>query len=307
MIVALYLAVGLALRDRGFESNLVGDEGGYGPRLRSNEQAFDVVVEAIGACGLEPRRDVAIAVDVASTHFFDPDHGLYRLRADGDQTLDSDGMIDLLAAWTERYPIISIEDGLAEDDWAGWTALTKRLPSSVQLIGDDLFATQVARLRQRHRGPGRQRRFDQAQSGRNTHRDLPGAGTGENSRFSHRRLCPVGRNRGYNDRRPGGRDRRRPDQDRLGGTFREAREIQPVAANRRGAGLGCALRRAIGDLATTNSYESGGLRGISRRGPIDRAIVRARNPAAEPARMSPAVGDRSRAGILAQRLANCLV
>jgi enolase 1/2/3 len=146
MIVALYLAVGLVLRERGFESNLVGDEGGYGPRLRSNEQAFDMVVDAIAACGFEPGRDVAIAVDVASTHFFDSNRGLYELRSSGNQALDSDGMIDLLASWTERYPIISIEDGLAEDDWDGWAALTKRLPASIQLIGDDLFATQVARL-----------------------------------------------------------------------------------------------------------------------------------------------------------------
>jgi enolase len=146
MIVALYLAVGLVLRERGFESNLVGDEGGYGPRLRSNEQAFDVVVDAIAACSFEPGRDVAIAVDVASSHFFDPIHGVYKLRSGGDQALDSGGMIDLVASWTERYPIISIEDGLAEDDWDGWAALTKRLPASIQLIGDDLFATQVARL-----------------------------------------------------------------------------------------------------------------------------------------------------------------
>ncbi len=126
MIVAMYRAVGAVLKERGFESNLVGDEGGYGPRLRSNEQAFEIVVDAIVACGLEPRRDVAIAVDVASTHFFDPDRGVYQLRANGDQALDSEGMIDLLAGWTERYPIISIEDGLAEDDWDGWAALTRR-------------------------------------------------------------------------------------------------------------------------------------------------------------------------------------
>ena len=100
------------------------------------------------ACGFEPGRDVAIAVDVASTHFFDPARGTYRLHATGDRELDAGGMIDLLAGWVERYPIVSIEDGLAEDDWDGWTALTARLGGSVQLIGDDLFATQVARLRQ---------------------------------------------------------------------------------------------------------------------------------------------------------------
>jgi enolase len=155
MIVAMYRAVGAVLKKRGFEANLVGDEGGYGPRLESNEQAFEVVVDAMLACGFEPRRDVAIAVDVASTHFFDPAGGVYQLRAAGDQALDSAGMIDLLTTWSERYPIISIEDGLAEDDWDGWAALTKRFGSSVQLIGDDLFATQVARLRlgvERHAG-----------------------------------------------------------------------------------------------------------------------------------------------------------
>jgi enolase len=155
MIVAMYRAVGAVLKERGFEATLVGDEGGYGPRLRSNEQAFEVVVDAMLACGFEPRRDVAIAVDVASTHFYDPVREVYQLGATGDQALDSEDMIDLLAAWCERYPIISIEDGLAEDDWAGWTALTKRFDASIQLIGDDLFATQVARLRlgiERHAG-----------------------------------------------------------------------------------------------------------------------------------------------------------
>ena len=148
MIVAIYRSVGAVLKKQGFESDLVGDEGGFGPRLRSNEQAFEIVVEAILACGFEPKRDVAIAVDVASTHFFDPVSGVYKLRSTREQLLDSQGMIDLLAGWTERYPVVSIEDGLAEDDWDGWAAMTNRFDSSVQLIGDDLFATQVARLAQ---------------------------------------------------------------------------------------------------------------------------------------------------------------
>jgi enolase len=146
--VALYRAVGAVLEDAGFESALVGDEGGYGPRLRGTEQAFEVVVDAIVACGLEPGRDVSIALDVASTHFFDPARGTYRLQATGDSELDASAMVDLLAGWVERYPIVSLEDGLAEDDWDGWAALTARLGGSVQLIGDDLFTTQVARLRQ---------------------------------------------------------------------------------------------------------------------------------------------------------------
>jgi enolase len=146
--VTLYRAVGAVLRKAGLESALVGDEGGYGPRLRDAEQAFQVVVDAIVACGLEPGRDVAIAVDVASTHFFDPARGTYRLHATGDRELDARAMVDLLAGWVQRHPIISLEDGLAEDDWDGWAALTARLGGAVQLIGDDLFTTQVARLRQ---------------------------------------------------------------------------------------------------------------------------------------------------------------
>jgi enolase len=145
---ALYRAVGAILKKAGLESALVGDEGGYGPRLRGTEQGFEVVVEAIVACGLEPGPDVAIAVDVASTHFFDPARGTYRLQATGDRELDAGAMVDLLAGWVGRYPIVSLEDGLAEDDWDGWTELTARLGGSVQLIGDDLFTTQVARLRQ---------------------------------------------------------------------------------------------------------------------------------------------------------------
>jgi enolase len=104
------------------------------------------VVDAMLVCGFEPGRDVAIALDVASTHFFDPVCGTYRLTATGSGSLDSAGMIDLLAGWVDRYPIVSIEDGLAEDDWSGWTALTERLGDKIQLIGDDIFATQSDRL-----------------------------------------------------------------------------------------------------------------------------------------------------------------
>lgn len=146
MIVALYRALGKVLADRGFESVLVGDEGGYGPRLESNEQALELVVEAMTACGVEPGRDAAIALDVASTHFFDESTGTYRISDAGPRPLDAPAMVDLLARWVDRYPIVSIEDGLAEDDWEGWRLLTDRLGSKVQLIGDDLFVTQTARL-----------------------------------------------------------------------------------------------------------------------------------------------------------------
>jgi enolase len=148
MTVAMYRAVGAVLAEWGLESALVGDEGGYGPKLNDIEQPLAIVVDAMLGCGLEPGRDAAIALDVASTHFFDTASGTYRLTTPKSRTLDSAGMIDLLADWVNRYPIVSIEDGLAEDDWAGWTRLTETLGDKVQLIGDDLFATQSARLAQ---------------------------------------------------------------------------------------------------------------------------------------------------------------
>ena len=145
----IYRAVGAVLKGKGeVTANLVGDEGGYGPRLRSNSHAVEHILEAVLACGLELHRDVAIGLDVAATQVFDPDSGTYHLTATGDDVLDTEGMIGLLEHWVKQYPIVSIEDGLAEDDWDGWSGLTAKLGGSVQLIGDDLFATQTSRLRQ---------------------------------------------------------------------------------------------------------------------------------------------------------------
>jgi enolase len=124
---------------------LVGDEGGFGPRLRSNEQAVEVALAACHKAGLAPGKDAALALDVAATHFFHA--GAYRLHAEGDTALSAVDMTDRLKRWTEQYPVWSIEDGLAEDDWEGWRALTAELAGRVQLIGDDLFATNPERLR----------------------------------------------------------------------------------------------------------------------------------------------------------------
>jgi enolase len=148
LTTAVYRAVGAILREKGEEASLVGDEGGYGPKLRTNATAVDCILEAVLACGLEMGRDVAVALDVAATHFFDEATGVYHLSSGCEDTLDSASMIAMLEHWVGLYPIVSIEDGLAEDDWDGWSRLTARLGSSVQLIGDDLFATQSGRLRQ---------------------------------------------------------------------------------------------------------------------------------------------------------------
>jgi enolase len=146
MTVAVYRALGAVLREQGYEGILVGDEGGFGPRLESNEQAVELILSAIHRAGLEPGRDAALALDVASTHFYH--EGIYRLKAEGGQELQPEEMVKRLARWSVTYPILSIEDGLAEDDWDGWVRLTARLGGTVQLIGDDLFVTNPERLRQ---------------------------------------------------------------------------------------------------------------------------------------------------------------
>lgn len=143
-VVSAYRALGGVLSSRGYEAALVGDEGGYGPRLRSNREALELIVEAISASGFEPGRDVAIALDVASTQFYDGEW--YRLTAAKREDLSAADMVNTLASWVDSFPIVSIEDGCAEDDWEGWRLLTARLGDRVQLIGDDLFVTNPTRL-----------------------------------------------------------------------------------------------------------------------------------------------------------------
>ncbi len=145
MTVAVYRSLAGVLARHGFEGVLVGDEGGFGPRLHSNEQAVRLVLEAIEGAGLVPGRDAALALDVASTHIFRD--GLYHLKDVGEAPLPADAMVELLVRWARDYPIVSIEDGMAEDDWDGWRRLTDALGQRVQLIGDDLFVTNPERLR----------------------------------------------------------------------------------------------------------------------------------------------------------------
>jgi enolase len=121
----------------------VGDEGGFAPDLKANAEAFDVILTAIEKAGYKPGEQVWFAMDVASTEFFDSSKKIYTI--DGKQ-LDSGAMVDLLASWVEKYPICSIEDGCSEDDWEGWKLLSDRLGKKCQLVGDDLFVTNVERL-----------------------------------------------------------------------------------------------------------------------------------------------------------------
>lgn len=132
------------LSARGYNTN-VGDEGGFAPDLKSNEEALEVLLEAIQKAGYEPGKDICIALDPAVTELYKD--GKYHLEGEG-RVLTTDEMIDFWADWTSRYPIVSIEDGLAEDDWDGWERLTARLGDKVQLVGDDLFVTSPERLQQ---------------------------------------------------------------------------------------------------------------------------------------------------------------
>jgi enolase len=139
----IFHALRAALKDAGHNTN-VGDEGGFAPNLSNADEALGFVMKAIEAAGYKPGDDVAIALDPASTEFFKD--GQYILAGEG-RTLDSGGMIELYADLCARYPIVSIEDALAEDDWEGFTALTREIGERVQIVGDDLFVTNPTRLR----------------------------------------------------------------------------------------------------------------------------------------------------------------
>ena len=132
------------LKAQGHSTN-VGDEGGFAPNLASNEDAIKVVVEAIEKAGYKLEDDILLALDAASSEFYDKEKGKYVLESTGDE-LSSSEMVDFWNNWCDRYPIISIEDGLDENDWDGWTALTDKLGDKVQLVGDDLFVTNTERL-----------------------------------------------------------------------------------------------------------------------------------------------------------------
>ena len=124
-------------------STAVGDEGGFAPDLKTNEEALQVIMTAIEKAGYTPGEQIQIALDCAATEFFDSATGLYKV--DG-KTVDADGMVGLMEQWADKYPICSIEDGCSEDDWDGWKKLTDKLGDRLQLVGDDLFVTNVTRL-----------------------------------------------------------------------------------------------------------------------------------------------------------------
>ncbi len=144
MGVEVFHALRAALKERGYVT-AVGDEGGFAPSLKSNEEAISLLLEAIDRAGYKAGRDVALALDCAASELYSD--GAYVFRKSDGSRRSSAEMVEFYRAWTERYPIVSIEDGLAEDDWEGWALLTRALGAKVQLVGDDLFVTNPKRLR----------------------------------------------------------------------------------------------------------------------------------------------------------------
>lgn len=133
------------LKKRGYSTS-VGDEGGFAPSLKSNEEALEVLMEAIEKAGYKPGEQIAIAIDPATSEFFDQDSKKYVFKKSDKSQKTSAELVEFWADWVNRYPIVSIEDGMAEDDWDGWKLLTDKLGKKIQLVGDDLFVTNSERL-----------------------------------------------------------------------------------------------------------------------------------------------------------------
>jgi enolase len=145
MGVEVFHTLKTVLKGKGYSTN-VGDEGGFAPNIKSNEEAIEIVIQAIEKAGYKPGEEIFIAMDAAVSEFYED--GLYHFKKSDGRKLSSDEMADYWTQWVAKYPIISIEDGMDEDDWAGWKTLTESVGKKIQLVGDDLFVTNVTRLQQ---------------------------------------------------------------------------------------------------------------------------------------------------------------
>ena len=147
MGVEIFHALKNVLKKKGYSTN-VGDEGGFAPNIKSNVEAIETVMIAIEAAGYKPGVDVMIAMDAAVSELYNAETGMYIFKKSSGQQMTSDQLVEFWVDWSNKYPILSIEDGLAEDDWAGWKSLTEKIGNRMQLVGDDLFVTNVTRLQQ---------------------------------------------------------------------------------------------------------------------------------------------------------------
>jgi len=221
------------LKARGLNT-AVGDEGGFAPNLQSNEEAMEVLMEAIQAAGYQPGKDVFIGIDAAASEFYE--NGTYRLRAEARPRKSLEELIDYYEQWVSRYPILSLEDGMAEEDWDGWRQLTQRLGNRIQLVGDDVFVTNTSILARGIREGVANSHPDQVESNRHGDRNFAGHPHGLSRRVHGGDIPPVRGNGGYDHRGPGGRNGNRPDQDGIFVQERADGQVQSTFAHRRGTG-----------------------------------------------------------------------
>ena len=241
--VEVFHTLKAVLKRRGYNT-AVGDEGGFAPSVKSNVEAIEVVLEAIQQAGYKPGEEIAIALDPAASEFFQD--GKYVFKKSDKSAKSSEEMVKYWAKWVKDYPIVSLEDGLSEEDWEGWALLTKELGGKIQLVGDDIFVTNIQIFAEGHRKRNRQLNPDQTQPDRHGQRDARRDRPRPPQPLHLRDLAPLRRNRRHLHRRPRRRHRRRPDQNRLRLPHRPRRQVQPVAADRRGTGRGGAVFGAEG-------------------------------------------------------------
>ncbi len=268
----VFHALKKVLHDRGL-STAVGDEGGFAPALNGTEDALESIIEAIKKAGYKPGRkceggDVAIGMDCASSEFYKD--GIYDYTkfegAKGAKRTSAE-QVAYLEQLISKYPIDSIEDGMSENDWDGWKALTDKIGDKCQLVGDDLFVTNVEFLKKRDRDGLRQFDFDQSEPDRVADRNARCDRNGSPRRLHFGYVSPFGRNRGRNDRGYRGSYQFGPDQDRFAEPFRPDGQVQSVAPHRRRTG-----RR--GDLRVYEDLQEIRLFSGCRRGKEEEAPAR---------------------------------
>ena len=220
------------LEKRGLSTG-VGDEGGFAPDLAANSEAADLLVEAIEAAGYEPGVDISIALDPATSEIYED--GSYVLASE-DRKLSSAEMVAFWQEWLDKYPIVSIEDGMAEDDWDGWKQLTDAVGDRVQLVGDDLFVTNPEIFDPWDQGRHRQLHPRQAEPDRVALGDAGVRPDGSARGVLDGHLASLGRDGGLDDRGHRGGDERRTDQDGRSRTRRADGQVQPAAEDRRRVG-----------------------------------------------------------------------
>ena len=208
----IFHALRSSLKTRGLSTG-VGDEGGFAPSLKSNREALELVLEAVANAGFSAGSDVFLALDVASSEMWE--NGRYVFKKSGEPARSIEEMVAMLAEWARDYPIISIEDGVAESDWTGWKLLTKELGDKVQLVGDDVFVTNPEISETWNSRERRQRGAREGQSDRYADRDTRGDGHGTRCELRSHRVASIRRDRRRHDCRSRRRHQRGPDKNRI--------------------------------------------------------------------------------------------